>query len=155
MSATAGAEPGRPWRHRAARSSQVWRMRSAGEQHGQPVWRLEQLPGLGRHPVHDAVDHCRLHRDLTTRPSREGQGFLDAHLDLAWTGRPTARATGVGRSVGRLHQSRHIAPRSRKLAVNHLAWVTLATSPVWRWLRTLYWSLAVAVIPPRPQRSCG
>jgi transposase len=34
-------------------------------------------------------------------------------------------------SVGRLKQSRHIATRYRKLAVNHLAWATLAANLIW------------------------
>jgi hypothetical protein len=56
-------------------------IRDAGEQHGQPLWLLDQLPALGRHLVHDAVNHRRLHRDLAPGPGWEGQGFLDAPLD--------------------------------------------------------------------------
>jgi transposase len=37
----------------------------------------------------------------------------------------------VERSVGRLKQFRRIATRYEKLAVNYLAWVTLATIVVW------------------------
>ena len=37
----------------------------------------------------------------------------------------------VERSVGRLKQFRRVATRYEKLAVNYLAWVTLATIMVW------------------------
>jgi hypothetical protein len=55
MTATAGTEPGRPWRHRPPRSSQVWRMRSASEQYGQPVWLWTSCQPSAT-LIHDAVD---------------------------------------------------------------------------------------------------
>ena len=53
----------------------------AGEQNGQPVRFLDQLPALGWHGIHDAVEHRRLHPDLATRAGWELQGFLDSPLD--------------------------------------------------------------------------
>ena len=50
-------------------------VRGAGEQHGQPVRFLDQLPALGWHGVHDAVEHRRLHPDQATRKGRELPGL--------------------------------------------------------------------------------
>jgi len=66
-------------------------------------------------------------------PSRHHSGDPDevrpappARLRSAYRGR-----NRVDRCVGRLKQFRRIATRCDKLAVNYLAWVTLAATLIW------------------------
>ena len=73
-------------------------VRGAGEQHGQPVRFLDQLPALGWHGIHDAVEHRRLHPDLATRAGWELQGFLDSPLDTL--DKVIGAAAGTAHPVG-------------------------------------------------------
>ena len=97
--------------------------------------------------IHDAVDHRRLHRDLTARPGREGQGFLDAPPDLASTGRQTASATGSS-AASASYSPEHIAPGTRTgcqpPGLGHPR-----RQPDLVTAADLSWSLVVAGIPPR------
>jgi transposase len=72
-------------------------------------WRLLRRRGIG------AVIPAR--SDQRRQPSFDRQTYRQRNR--------------VERSVGRLKQVRRIATRYEKLAVNYLAWVTLATIVVW------------------------